>query len=65
VRISRKRIYNLCRYFLEQSLKNVRGDTMPQVVLQMIAKEPGGLTLTEIARRLKRATGPIHQVTKW
>jgi AAA+ ATPase superfamily predicted ATPase len=59
------RIYSLCRYFLEQSLKNVRGDTMPQAILQVIAKEPGGMGLTEIASRLKRATGALHQVLNW
>jgi AAA+ ATPase superfamily predicted ATPase len=59
------RIYSLCRYFLEQSLKNVRGDTMPQAILQVIAKEPGGMGLTEIASRLKRASGALHQVLNW
>ena len=59
------RIYNLCRYFLEQSLKDVRGDTMPQAILQILGKEPGGLPLSEIAVRLKRPSGPIHQVMNW
>jgi len=59
------RIYNLCRYFFEQSLKDVRGDTMPQAILQILAREPGGLPLSEIAARLKRPSGPIHQVMNW
>jgi len=59
------RIYNLCRYFLEQSLKGVRGDTMPQAILQVMGKEPGGLALSEISTRLKRPSGPIHQVMNW
>jgi hypothetical protein len=59
------RIYSLCRYVLEQSLKDVRGETMPQAILQTIAKEPSGLNLSEISSRLKRPTGAIHQVMNW
>jgi len=59
------RIYNLCRYVLEQSLLGVRGDTMPQAILQVLAQEPAGMTLTEIAARLKRASGAIRQVLTW
>jgi uncharacterized protein len=59
------RIYNLCRYVLEQSLQNVRGETIPQAVLQVLAKETAGMTLTEIAARLKRPTGAIRQVMMW
>jgi len=59
------RIYNLCRYVLEQSLKDVRGETMPQAILQVLAQEPGGMSLTEIATRLKRASGAIRQLLNW
>jgi len=59
------RIYNLCRYVLEQSLQGVRGETMPQAVLQVLAQKPGGMTLTEIAARLKRPSGAIRQVLTW
>jgi hypothetical protein len=59
------RIYSLCRYVLEQSLQNVRGETIPQVVLQVLAQEPTGMSLTEIAGRLKRPTGAIRQVMTW
>jgi len=59
------RIYNLCRYVLEQSLQGVRGETMPQAVLQVLAQEPAGITLTEIAARLKRPSGGIRQVLTW
>lgn len=59
------RIYNLCRYVLEQSLQGVRGETMPQAVLQVLAQEPAGMTLTEIAARLKRPSGAIRQVLTW
>ncbi len=56
------RIYNLCRYILEQSLQNVRGETMPQAVLQVLAQAEAGMTLTEIAGRLKRPSGAIRNV---
>jgi len=59
------RIYNLCRYVLEQSLKNVRGETIPQAVMQVLAQESAGMTLTEIADRLKRPTGAIRKVMSW
>lgn len=48
------RIYNLCRYVLEQSLQGVRGETMPQAILQVLAQEPAGMTLTEISTRHQR-----------
>ena len=59
------RIYNLCRYILEQSLKDVRGETMPQAILQVMAQQPRGMNLTEIAERLKRPTGAIRQILNW
>ena len=59
------RIYSLCRYVLEQSLQGVRGETMPQAVLQVLAQQPAGMTLTEIAARLKRPSGAIRKVLTW
>lgn len=59
------RIYNLCRYVLEDSLQRTRGETMPQAVLQVLAKETEGQTLTRLARALKRPTGAIRQVLNW
>jgi hypothetical protein len=59
------RIYSLCRYVLEQSLQSVRGETMPQAVLQVLAQQPTGMTLTEIAVRLKRPSGAIRKVLTW
>ncbi len=59
------RIYNLCRYVLEQSLQGVRGETMPQAILQVLAQEPAGMGLSEIANRLKRPSGGIRQVLTW
>jgi len=59
------RIYNLCRYVFEQSLKDVRGETMPQAILQILAQEPAGMSLTEIANHLKRPSGAIRQVLNW
>ena len=59
------RIYNLCRYVLEDSLQRARGETMPQAVLQVLAREPEGLSLTRLARALKRPSGAIRQVLNW
>jgi uncharacterized protein len=59
------RIYSLCRYALETSLQRARGETMPQAALRVLAGEPEGLTLTEVARALKRPTGAIRQVLNW
>ena len=59
------RIYNLCRYVLEDSLRRARGETMPQAVLQVLARETEGLTLTRLARAVKRPTGAIRQVLNW
>jgi hypothetical protein len=59
------RIYNLCRYTLEESLQRTRGETMPQAILQVMARETEGLTLTQLARRLKRPSGAIRQVLNW
>ncbi len=59
------RIYNLCRYVLEDSLRRARGETMPQAALQVLAREPEGMTLSQIARALQRPTGAIRQVLNW
>jgi hypothetical protein len=59
------RIYNLCRYLLEDSLSRARGETMPQAVLQVLARESTGLSLTQLSRWLKRPTGAIRQVLNW
>ena len=59
------RIYNLCRYVLEDSLQRARGETIPQAVLQVLARETEGLTLTRVARALKRPSGAIRQVLNW
>ncbi len=59
------RIYNLCRYVLQTSLQRARGETMPQAALRVLAGKTEGLTLTEVARALKRPTGAIRQVLNW
>ncbi len=59
------RIYNLCRYVLERSLKDVRGETMPKAILQVLAQAPGGMSLTEIASRLKRPSGAVRRLLTW
>ncbi len=51
------RIANLCRYTLEKSLEHARGESLLQLILQILAAEEGGLTLTELANRLRRPTG--------
>ncbi len=59
------RIYNLCRYVLEESLQRARGETMLQAALHVLAREATGTSLTSLARRLKRPTGAIRQVLNW
>jgi IclR helix-turn-helix domain len=51
------RIANLCRYTMEKSLAHARGETLLQLILQILAGEEGGLTLTEVAGRLRRPSG--------
>jgi hypothetical protein len=51
------RIANLCRYTLEKSLEHARGETLLQLILQILAAAEGGLTLTDLAGRLRRPTG--------
>lgn len=51
------RIANLCRFTLEKSLERARGESLLRLILQILAAEEGGLTLTALARRLKRPTG--------
>lgn len=51
------RIANLCRFTLEKSLEQARGQSLLRFVLQALAAEDSGLTLTALARRLKRSTG--------
>jgi hypothetical protein len=59
------RIYNLCRYVLEESLQRARGETMPQAILQVLSRETEGMTLTRLSRALKRPTGAMRQVLNW
>lgn len=59
------RIYTLCRYILEESLQRTRGKAIPQAILQVLAREVEGLSLTQLARRLKRPSGAIRQVLNW
>jgi len=59
------RIYNLCQYLLDEALQRARGETIPQAVLQVLARTDAGMSLTQVARRLKRPTGAIRQVLQW
>lgn len=51
------RIANLCRFTLEKSLDQARGQSLLQLILQTLAAEDGGLTLSALARRLRRSSG--------
>ena len=58
------RISNLCRFTLERSLERARGQTLLQLILQILAAEDGGLTLSALARRLKRSTGQTRTLLR-
>ena len=51
------RIYNLCRYVVEESVAQARGQALLRLALQILAQSPDPLTLTELSRRLKRSSG--------
>ena len=55
-------IYNLCRYVVEESIAQARGQTLLRLVLQVLAQSPEPLTLTELSRRLKRVTGTTRNL---
>jgi len=56
------RIYNLCRYVIEESISQARGQTLLRLVLQLLAQSPTPLTLTELSHRLKRPTGSTRNL---
>lgn len=58
------RIANLCRFTLEKSLERARGESLLQLILQILAAEEAGLTLTALARRLKRPTGQTRTLLR-
>jgi len=51
------RIYNLCRYVIEESMGQARGQALLRLLLQILAESESPLTLTEIAHRLRRPAG--------
>lgn len=51
------RIANLCRFTLEKSLESARGESLLRLILRILAAEEGGLTLSDLAGRLRRPTG--------
>jgi hypothetical protein len=59
------RIYSLCQYVLDEALQRARGETIPQAVMQVLAGSETGLSLTQVARLLKRPTGAVRQVLHW
>lgn len=58
------RIANLCRFTLEKSLEQARGQSLLQLILQILAAEDGGLTLSRLARQLKRSTGQTRTLLR-
>jgi AAA+ ATPase superfamily predicted ATPase len=56
------RIYNLCRYVVEESIAQARGQTLLRLVLRLLAQGPEPPTLTELSHRLKRATGTTRNL---
>jgi hypothetical protein len=51
------RIYNLCRYVIEESMGQARGQALLRLLLQILAESENPLTLTELAQRLRRPAG--------
>ena len=51
------RIYNLCRYVVEESMGQARGQALLRLLLQILAESESPLTLTEVAHRLRRPAG--------
>jgi hypothetical protein len=51
------RIYNLCRYVIEESMGKARGQALLRLLLQILAESENPLTLTELAQRLRRPAG--------
>lgn len=51
------RIYNLCRYVIEESMGQARGQALLRLLLQILAESEAPLTLTELAQRLRRSAG--------
>jgi len=51
------RIYNLCRYVIEESMGQARGQALLRLLLQILAESEAPLTLTELAQRLRRPAG--------
>jgi len=58
-------IYNYCRYLYDLSLQRARGYGMLKAILQFLAEEHNGepvrLTLTEIARALRKSPSAIRE----
>jgi AAA+ ATPase superfamily predicted ATPase len=57
-------IYNYCRYVYDLSLQQARGYGMLKAVLQILAEEEG-LTLSEIARRLRKSPAAVREYLRW
>ena len=62
-------IYNYCRYVYDLSLQRARGYGMLKAILQFLAEEQGGapvrLTLSEIARALRKSPSAVREYLRW
>jgi len=56
------RIYNLCRYVVEESMGQARGQALLRLLLQILAEAENPLTLTEVAHRLRRPPGATRSL---
>ncbi len=60
----RGKIYNYCRYLYDISLQKARGYGLLKAVLQVLAEEEA-LTISEIARRLRRKPPATQGYLRW
>jgi hypothetical protein len=57
-------IYGYCRYLYDISLQKARGYGLLKALLQILAEEEG-LSLSEIARRLRRQASATREYLRW
>ncbi|MDZ7290370.1 MAG: ATP-binding protein [candidate division KSB1 bacterium] len=61
---SQGRIYDYCRYIYDTSIQRSKGRGALKFILQLLAEEEG-LTLTEIARRMKVTAPTASEYLRW
>ena len=57
-------IYNYCRYVYDLSLQQARGYGMLKAILQVLSEEQA-LTLSQIARRLRKSPSAVREYLRW